>query len=148
MVAYSDHDASLAFESTISVPMLAPAPTSLWGTWRTKSLMTHTSYGPRQCILPSFAQFARTLPEPQNTGTIVDDYKQWMGFYPRVIQASAGPYDLGSGDNHNAFSELVARQDSLPGNEDDFMGDDEERDLIDGEPYPDEYIVVCNVPDV
>lgn len=159
MAAYSNNGASLASEFTIFVPMLASASASLWGTWRTRGI-THTNYGPQECIPPSFARFARTPSGPRNTGTIADDYKQCvfvryysirkrMGFYPGVIQASAGPHDLGSGDNHkNTFPESAARQGSLPDNEDDFMGDDEERDLTTGEASSDEDIVVCNIPEV
>jgi len=73
MVAYSNTGASLETDLTISVPMVASASASLWGTWRTRGL-THTNYGPRQCIPPSFARFSSM--SSTSTGTIVDDYKQ------------------------------------------------------------------------
>jgi len=72
-----------------------------------------------------------------------------MGFLPRVIKASAGPHDLGSGHNRsNTFPELVTQPGSPPDDEDDPMGGDEERDLVTEEACSDQDIVVCNVPDV
>lgn len=159
MVAYSNTGASLETDLTLSVPMVASASASLWGTWRTRGL-THTNYGPQQCIPPSFAQFSSMSSGPTSTGTIADDYKQCvfvryytvrkqMGLFPRVIRASAGPHDLGSGHNRgDTFPELVAQPGSPPDDEDDPMGGDGERDLVTGEACSDQGVVVRNVPDV
>lgn len=159
MAAYSRDGASLESDLTISVPMVGSASASLRGTWRTRG-STHTNHGPQQCIPPAFLRFARTSLEPMSAGIASDDYKQCvfvryytvrkrMGFYPKVMQASAGPHDLGSGHNHDdTFPELTARQDSVLDDEDDPMGGGEEQDLIAGETCSDQDIVVCNAPDV
>lgn len=159
MAAYSHDGASLESDLTISVPALASASASLWGTWRTRGL-THTNYGPQECIPPSFAQIAHPSSEPTTTGTVSDDHNQCvfvryftmrkrMGFYPMVIRASAGPHDLGSGNNHDdTFPELMTRQDPTPDHEDNLMGSDEVRYLTVGGVRSDQDIVVYNTPDV
>jgi len=144
MAAYSHDDTSLESDLTISVPMVVSASASFWGTWQTRG-STHTNYGPRQCIPPAFSRFARTPSEPTSAVTTSDDYKQCVfvryytmhkkfGFCPRVIRASAGPHDLGSGHNHDdTFPELTVRQDSAPDDEDDPMSGGEEQEPIAGE---------------
>jgi len=158
MVAYSNTGASLETDLTLSVPMVASASASLWGTWRTRG-PTHINHGPQQCIPPFFAQFSSMSSGPRSTGTTADDHIQCvfvryytvhkkMGLLPRVIRASAGPHDLGSGHNRgDTFPELVAQRGLLL-DEDGPMGGDEERDLVTGEAFSDQGVVVRNVPDV
>lgn len=75
MAAYSNDGAFLESDVSISVPMIASASASLWGSWRTRGLI-HKNHGPQQCIPPSFSRFAKASPGPMNTEAVSDDYKQ------------------------------------------------------------------------
>ena len=158
MAAYSNEGTTLAADFTISVPLVGSASASLWGTWRAKGL-THTNYGPQQCMPPSFAEITDASSEPTSTGTISDDYNQCvfvryftmrkrMGFYPTVLRASAGPHDLGSGNNHdNTFPELMVQRDTTPDDElDDPMNRDEGWDPIALDSGSNQDAVVRNTP--
>jgi len=121
MAAYSSEGTSLAADLTISVPTLASASASIWGTWRTRG-SAHTNHGPQQCVPPSSTQAIDPPSQSTRVGIVSDDYNQCvfiryytmrrrMGFYPMVMRAAAGPRDLGSGDNRgDTFPELIARQ--------------------------------------
>ena len=158
MAAYSNEGVSLAADLTISVPTLASASASIWGTWRTKGL-AHTNYGPQQCVPPPSGQAIDSPSQSTRVGTVSDDYNQCvfvryytmrkrMGLYPTVMRAAAGPHDLGSGDNRgNTFPELIARQHPTAGDEGDPMpGGDEEWDPAAADASSDQDIVIHNTP--
>ena len=157
MMAYVNSGVNLVSEFTISVPMVASASASAWGTWHTEGLV-HTNCGPQLCRPPSSAQTTDLSPPGNNdTGTVPDEYNQcvFVRYYtmrrrallfPRVIKAAAGPHDLGPEDRDD--EELLQMEtiydsdsgsditSSLRGGED---GDDDEegvsgtRDERDGE---------------
>ena len=121
MMAYSNSDASLAFEFTTSVPGIASASASAWGTWRTEGLV-HTNCGPQLCY-PSHSTRATgsTSSGDGRTETIQDEYNQCVfvryytmrkraSVFPTIITASAGPHDLGSGGNGDGESPKVEVQ--------------------------------------
>ena len=98
-------------------------------------------------------------PQPTATETIPDDYNQCVfvryytmgyrfGYFPALIQASAGPHDLGSGQNHDStFPELTAGQERASDVKHDAIGDHETQSSCsgdDGQPS----VVVRNTPDV
>jgi len=161
MAAYSKEGTSLGADFTISIPLLASASASVWGTWHTSG-STHTNHGPQQCTPTSVAQVAHTSSGPADARTASEDSDQCvfiryytmrkrMGIYPTVIRAAAGPDDLGSGNNLNdTFPELVARQDPTSDHEDDSEGGDEEwdPDAVDSGSDQDIQVVVHNVPHV
>ena len=159
MAAYSNDDASLESDLSISVPMLASASASFYVTESTSGL-THTNHGPQQCVPPSSVRILDTSSEPTSTEAVSDDYNQCvfvryytirkrMGLFPTVIRAAAGPHDLGPGDNHdNTFPELTAQQDQTPDHEDAHPSGDEERDLPAEDAHSDLDIVVHSAPDV
>jgi hypothetical protein len=159
MAAYSNDDASLESDLSISVPMFASVSASFCVTESTSG-STHTNHGPQQCIPPSSARILDRSSDPTSTGPVFDDYNQcvfvryytirkWMGLFPTVIRAVAGPHDLGSGHNQSdTFPELMARQDPPPNHEDDPMGGDEERDLVSEDARSELDIVIHNAPDV
>ena len=126
MVAYSNRGTSLKSDLAITVPVLASASASLWGTWHARcSPFTHS--GPQGCnplplertIEPSSSQSA-----PEEAGKIPVEFNQcvfiryftmrwWMGIVPKIMKARAGPHDLGSGDNKgDAFPELTSQADA------------------------------------
>ena len=126
MVAYANEGTALEADLTITVPMLASASTSVWGTWRTRC-SPHTNYGPQQCSLPSSNQAigfpstqpvdARSIPNEFDQCVFIRYYtarsRKWMP--PKVIRAGAGPHDFGSGDNRgDAFQELTTQSDTEP----------------------------------
>lgn len=158
MAAYSNDGASLESDLSVSVPMIGSASASAWGTWRTRG-STHTNFGPQQCIPPSFARrFTSTSSELSRAGTTSDDYKQCvfiryytmrkrLGVYPQVIRASAGPHDLGSGNNHDeSFPELTVQQPSTLNDVDNPIAGGEWQDPTAEGDFSD--VVVCNTPDV
>ena len=159
MAAYSNEGTSLEADLTISVPMLASASASIWGTWRTRGL-AHTNYGPQQCVPPSLVQTADLPSQSTTVGAISDDYNQCvfvryytmrmrMGFIPRVMRAASGPHDLGSGQNHdNTFPELTAWPGRVPDAEDDSTSGHETHNSTSGNSGSVLNVVVRNVPDV
>ena len=159
MAAYSNDDASLEADLSISVPMLASASASFY-TAESTSGSTHTNHGPQQCIRPSSAQIRDASSESTSTGAISDDYDQCvfvryytirrrMGLFPKVIRAGGGPHDPGPGHNHDAtFPELTARQDPTLNYEDDPTSGDEEQNLIAEDTDSDTDTVIYNGPDV
>lgn len=123
MAAYSNEDASLESDFTVYVPTLASASASVWGTWRARC-SPHTNHGPQECSpppreratdLPSSQQAnARSAPDGFNQCVFIRYYtirrRKWM--FPKVIQAGAGPHNLGSGDNRgDTFPELTVQPD-------------------------------------
>jgi hypothetical protein len=124
MVAYSDDSTSSGAHFTITVPNLASASASIWGTWRTKC-SPHTNCGPQEGDPPP-CERATEVPSSRSVvavGGIPDGFNQcvfiryytmrprkFLGIFPRVIRAGAGPHDLGSGDNEgDTFPELIVQ---------------------------------------
>ena len=156
MAAYSNEGTSLEADLSISVPMLATASASVWGTWRTRGL-AHTNYGPQECVPPSIAQAVGSSSQPTTPGAISDDYNQCvfvryytmrkrMGFIPRVMRAAAGPDDLGSGQNHDStFPELKTQTHDV---EQETVGSHERENSDSGDDGSEPKVVVSNAPDV
>jgi len=132
MVAYSYEDTSIESDLTIDAPMLVSASASLWGTWQTRHT-PYTNYGPQECAPPPPEQIMDTPPpEPErvpstfNQCVFIRYYtKRSRGpfkLFPKVIRASAGPHDLGPGDNTGGtFPELMVQSNAeltLSDNED------------------------------
>jgi hypothetical protein len=160
MTAYSNDDASFESDLSISVPTRdltstssVPARASVSAFFQVESSGSpHTKRGPQQCTPPV------TSSEPTGTGPVSEDYNQcvflryytmrrWMGLFPTVIQAAAGPHDLGPGHNRDdTFTELTAHQDPAPNQEDDPMDGGEERDQIAEDAHPN--VLVYNGPNV
>lgn len=112
MIAYSNNTTRLSSEFTTSLPLMASASASAWGTWHTQGLV-HTNCGPQSCSTPSSpdtsdSSSASTLqidttPNEYNQCVFVRYYtmRKRALMFPRVIRAAAGPHDLGSGDNRD-----------------------------------------------
>ena len=158
MAAYSHEGASLESDLTITVPMLASASASVWGTWRTRC-SPHTNYGP-QGYAPLPLERTVELASPQSAeGDIPNEFNQciflryftmrWrMAIFPKVIRAGAGPHDLGSGDNTGGgFPELPIWSDAerMPGGYDDSEG---QRIPAEGNDDSEQGVVVHNTPSV
>ena len=122
MVAYSHEGTSLDSDLTITVPTLASASASLWGTWRTRC-SPHTNYGPQGCGPLPPERTIEFSSSKSTEGDIPIEFNQcvfvryftmrWrMSIFPKVIRAGAGPHDLGSGDNMgDALPELAIQSD-------------------------------------
>jgi hypothetical protein len=112
MMSYLNSGVRLKSEFTASVPGVASASASAWGTWRTEGLV-HTNCGPQLCLPPSSTPTADlTSSSVSNTEPISEEYNQcvFVRYYtmrkrplmvPKVIKAAAGPHDLGPGDRDN-----------------------------------------------
>ena len=112
MMAYSNNDTHISSEFNTSVPLLASASASVWGTWHTQGLV-HTNCGPQPCIPPSSPDGLDPYPSSSTQiGATPNEYNQcvFIRYYtmrrralmfPKVIKAGAGPHDLGSGDNYD-----------------------------------------------
>ena len=123
MMAYANSGVSLASEFTTSVPMVASASVSAWGTWRTEGLV-HTNCGPQLCRPPSPTATNPAPPGGGYTDTVPDVYNQcvFVRYYtirkralvfPTVMRAAAGPHDLGSGGRDDeALPEVEAQSGS------------------------------------
>lgn len=124
MVAYSHGETSVESDLTITVPTLASASASLWGTWRTKC-SPHTNYGPQECgphppRQPiEFSSFSSrevpNIPAEFNQCVFIRYFTmRWkMAMFPKVIRAGAGPHDLGSGDNTgDSFQQITVQSGS------------------------------------
>ena len=110
MAAYSNEGASPESSLTVSIPVLASAPTSLWGTWRVNG-SARTNHGPQQCYPPSYKRVAdpsssklvgaRTTPDEFHQCIFVRYYtmRSKVVLFPKVMKAGAGPHDLGPGNN-------------------------------------------------
>lgn len=136
MIAYSDNNASLSSEFTISVPLAASVSASVWGTWRTEGLV-HTNCGPQVCTPPTSTNMS-VIP---STGSAQadptrDGYNQCLfirgytmrkrvpGFPGLVLKGQAGPHDLGPGNNcDETFPELTVQSSSDPDTVPDGNGD-------------------------
>ena len=122
MMSYSN-GARLKSEFTVSVPGVASASASIWGTWRTEGLV-HTNCGPQQYFLSTpTATPVLPLPGIDETEPVPEDYNQCVFvryytmrrrslFLPKVIKAAAGPHDLGPGGPNHGASPLVAQYNS------------------------------------
>ena len=131
MVSYSYEDTYIESDLTVAAPMLVSASASLWGTWRTR-YTPHTNYGPQDCAPPleQAVDISSQLTEP---GIIPNAFNQCVfiryytmrsrgpfGLFPEVIQAGAGPHDLGPGDNtRDNFPELTVQSGAGPITSDD-----------------------------
>ena len=137
MMAYSSNGASLTSEFTTSVPGIASASASAWGTWRTEGLV-HTNCGPQLCCPPPSTAAVDSTPSGNDrTETVLDEYNQcvFVRYYtmrkrafvfPMVIKAAAGPHDLGPGGRDSEEEPKVeAQSDSgiwSDNDEDDYEG--------------------------
>ena len=127
MVAYSYEDTSIESDLAIAAPMLVSASASLWGTWRTR-YTPHTNYGPQECAPPLEQAIDTSSLQLAEPGIILSTFNQCVfiryytmrsrgpfGLFPEVIQAGAGPHDLGPGDNTRVtFPELMVQPDVEP----------------------------------
>jgi len=122
-VVYSNEDDTLISDDTTATPMFASTPPPFLGTWRS-GFPIHTNEGPQQHSLPSRGRGTCT-PSSQlaGVGSVTNEsnqcvfiryytmrWKKWLPMFPKVIQAGAGPHDLGPGDNTGgAFPELAVQ---------------------------------------
>ena len=142
MMAYLNNGTKLKSEFTTSVPMVASASASVWGTWRTEGLV-HTNCGPQLCCPPSLIQAADLTPSGNSdTGIVPDEYNQcvFVRYYtmrkralmfPTVIRAAAGPHDLGPGgrDDEELTAEVQSDSDSGSDTSSSLLDDDEDDDM-------------------
>ena len=121
MIAYSNNSAKLSSEFSTSVPLLASASASAWGTWHTQGLV-HTNCGPQLCSPPpspdaldlysSGSIQIDATPNEYNQCVFIRYYtmRKRALMFPKLIKAGAGPHDLGSGNNHDeTFPELTVQ---------------------------------------
>ena len=123
MVAYSNESASGESDLAITVPMVASASASIWGTWHSRCT-PHTNCGPQECSPPSperaisfpseslRSEEAPRTPSEFNQCVFIRYYtiRKLLRLFPKVIRAAAGPDDLGPGDDTgNTFPELMAQ---------------------------------------
>jgi hypothetical protein len=123
MIAYSNNSTRLSSEFTTSVPLLASASASAWGTWHTQGLV-HTNCGPQLCNPPSSpdtldlnsvdAFKIDITPNEYNQCVFIRYYtiRKRALMFPKVIKAAAGPHDLGSGDNYDDTTPQLVVQSS------------------------------------
>ena len=115
MMSYLSDDDHLRSEFTTLD--LRDAFASVWGIWHTSGFV-HTNCGPQLRSSPSPTQAVDLASSGNNnTETVSDEYDQcvFVRFstmrtrlgIPRVIKASAGPHDLGSGSRENESSPKV-----------------------------------------
>ena len=109
MISYSGDDDNMASEFTTSASRVAPS--SAWGTWRTTGFV-FKNCGPQLRCPPSSMLAAGLTPSGDNdteSGSDLYDQCVFVRYYtirkrlgiPKVIKASAGPHDLGSGSREN-----------------------------------------------
>ena len=119
MMSYSNDGDDLMAEFTISAPGVYP-----WGAWHTAGVV-HTNCGPQPLRPPSTTQ---TMDSASSGNVAVEtvsvEYHQcvFVRYYtirkrfgiPKVINAAAGPHDLGPGGRHDGGSplEMEYRSDS------------------------------------
>ena len=143
MAAYSNVGTSLKSDLKIGVPMVASGSAAFWGKWYTRH-SPHTNYGPQECIPPERV-IAPSL-RLEGTPECLNEYNQCvfiryytmrmrLKFFPQVIQAAAGPHDLGPGDNTGgAFPDLVVQSNAESTPSDDEPGEDGEGVVIHNTP--------------
>jgi len=121
MIAYSNNSTQLSSEFNTSVPLLASASASAWGTWNTQGLV-HTNCGPQLCSPPSSPDALDlyhsgsiqidATPNEYNQCVFIRYYtmRRRALMFPKVIKAGAGPHDFGSGKNDDeTFPELTVQ---------------------------------------
>ena len=120
MMSYSNNGVHLASKFTASVPGVASASLSAWGTWRTEGLV-HTNCGPQLCSPPSSTQTTDLMSSDNSrTEMVSDEYSQcvFVRYFtvrkrpllaPKVIKAGAGPHDLGPGGRDDEEPSLEAQ---------------------------------------
>ena len=150
MMAYSNNGVRLKSEFTASVPGVASASASAWGTWRTEGLV-HTNCGPQSCLPPPPTQTADpTSSTVSHIEPVSEEYNQcvFVRYYtmrkrplsiPKVIRAAAGPHELGPGDRDNEEPPFEVQDDSDSASslfDDD--GDDDGSSFTTAESDPDE----------
>ena len=133
MMAYSANSTHLSSEFSTSVPLVASASASAWGTWHTQGLV-HTNCGPQLCSPPS----SPDAPDPSDSIQVdatPNEYNQcvFIRYYtmrrrvlmfPKVIKAAAGPHHFDSGNNYDgSLPELVVQSSSDSDAESDGAGD-------------------------
>ena len=129
MMAYSSNSAGMESEFTTSVPMVASASISAWGTWRTEGLV-HTNCGPQLCRPPSSTETEDLISfDDDGPENIPGEYNQCVFVryftvrkralvFPMVIKAAAGPHDLGPGDRDDKeLPEVGVESDSDSGSD-------------------------------
>ncbi|KAF9644223.1 hypothetical protein BDM02DRAFT_1055091 [Thelephora ganbajun] len=129
MVAYSN-EGTLGPNPATTFPMFASASASFRGTWRARCL-PHTNHGPQQRSPPPSEHTIYSRPSQLgNAGGSTNEFnqcvfiryytmrsrKRWaMFFQTELMRASAGPHDLGSGDNGgDAYPELTVQYGAEP----------------------------------
>ena len=136
MMAYSNNSKHISSEFSTSVPFLASASASAWGTWHTQGLV-HTNCGPQMCNLPSLdapdshhsdATQVDATPNEYNQCVFIRYYtmRRRVLVFPKVMKAAAGPHDPGSGNNRDeALPKVTVQSSSDPdagsGSTDDSM---------------------------
>ena len=124
MIAYSNNSTHLSSEFTTSIPLLASASASAWGTWHTQGLV-HTNCGPQLCspppspdtldLYPPDANRVDATPNEYNQCVFIRYYtmRKRAFIFPKVIKAAAGPHDLGPGDSYDRASPCLGVEPSL-----------------------------------
>jgi len=123
VVVYSNEDDTLISDDTVAIPMFTSTPPPFLGTWWS-GCPVQTNEGPQQHSPPSRGRGTST-PSSQlaGVGSVTNEsnqcvfvwyytmrWRKWLPMFPKVIQAGAGPHDLGPGDNTGgAFPELTVR---------------------------------------
>ena len=142
MMSYLNNGVRLKSEFVASIPGVAAASASAWGTWRTEGLV-HTNCGPQACLPPSPAPAEAVDPSPSGTGRmepVSEEYNQcvFVRYYtmrkrplliPKIIRAAAGPHHLGPGDRGNEEPPLEAQHESDSDSDDassSFDGDEDD----------------------
>ncbi|KAF9789171.1 hypothetical protein BJ322DRAFT_525814 [Thelephora terrestris] len=137
MMAYHNMDPSAQARTTIATPMFGSATGSGSWVWRT-TCSPHVKHGPQELLppdmqsLPSGSKSAQSPSKSPSTEfnqcVFVRYYTMREGFFPKVIRATAGPHELGSGDNKgDYFPELVTQSEPEA-----MSGDEERRDAGSG----------------
>ena len=135
MMAYSTNSTHLSSEFSTSIPLLASASASAWGTWHTQGLV-RTNCGPQVCNPPSSpdtpdphppndTQFSAT-PNEYNQCVFIRYYtmRKRALMFPKIIKAAAGPHHFGSGSDYDeALPELTVQSGSDSDTESDSAGD-------------------------
>ena len=136
MMSCSSNGVRLKSEFTVSVPGLASASASAWGTWRTEGLV-HTNCGPQQCLPPSSTQpVASTSSGTSHAEPVSEEYNQcvFVRYYtmrkrtlliPKVIKAAAGPHHLDPGNRDGDGSPLEAQNEPDSDSDDSSLSDDD-----------------------
>ena len=119
MMCYSEYDSGLECEFRTLAPRITSA--SAWGTWQT-SRPIHENHGPQLCYPPSTRTVDSTSPGNNHPEVVSDGFDQcvFVRYYsvlarklriPKVIKASAGPHELGTGGYDGEGSPIQVQYD-------------------------------------